>query len=103
MAMHLSVLMRNKAYLLKLTIEAQKLGSEALQEYQRKRYAYLDLIQGLIDEGIKEGRFRRVNSAVVMKVMMAMLSTITFSSRPTGSPEEMLESAMDLILRGIQT
>ena len=102
MCMHLRLLMRNKSYLLKLTLEAQKLGSKAQQDYQVRRYAYQDLIIDLIDDGINEGSFRPVNSAIVMKTLMAVLSTITFTSRPVGSPDKMLEDALDLILKGIQ-
>ena len=49
MFIHLEVLLRNKAYLIKLTFEAQRLGSEAQQYYQKKRYAYQDLLKALIE------------------------------------------------------
>jgi len=103
MYMHLEVLLRNKAYLLKLTLEAQRLDAEGQQHYQVKRYAYQDLVRALIEEGIEEGNYRPVDSAIVMKTLMAMMSTVAFTTRPVGSPEEMLDSALDMLLRGIQS
>jgi len=103
MYMHLEVLLRNKAYLLKLTLEAQRLDAEGQQRYQVKRYAYQDLVRALIEEGIEEGNYRPVDSAIVMKTLMAMMSTVAFTTRPVGSPEEMLDSALDMLLRGIQS
>jgi len=103
MYMHLEVLLRNKAYLLKLTFEAQRLDAEGQLHYQEKRYAYQDLLQALIEEGIEEGSFRPVDSAIVMKTLMAMMSTVAFTSRPVGSPKEMLDSTLDMLLRGIQS
>jgi AcrR family transcriptional regulator len=103
MRMHLEVLLRNKAYLLKLTFEAQRLSSDSQAHYQAKRYAYQDMLQDLIEEGIQEGSFRPVNAAMVMKTLLAMMSTLIFTTRPVGTPEEMLEVALDIVLRGIQT
>jgi AcrR family transcriptional regulator len=101
MHMHLEVLLRNKAYLLKLTLEAQRLSAESQQHYQVKRYAYQDLIRDLVEEGITEGSFRPVDSAMVMKSLLSIMSTVAFTSRPVGTREEMLDKALDLILRGI--
>jgi len=102
MHMHLEVLLRNKAYLLKLTLEAQRLSTESQQRYQVKRYRYQDMLQGLINEGIEEGNFRTIDSAMVMKILLAMISSVAFTSRPVGTREEMLDSALDLILKGIK-
>jgi AcrR family transcriptional regulator len=102
MYMHLEVLLRNKAYLLKLTFEAQRLDAEGQQHYQEKRYAYQDLLRALIEEGIEEGCYRPVDSAIVMKMLMAMMSTVAFTTRPVGSSKEMLGSTLDMLLRGIQ-
>ena len=103
MYMHLEVLLRNRAYLLKLTFEAQRLDAEGQQHYQEKRYAYQDLLRALIEEGIEEGSYRPVDSAIVMKTLMAMMSTVAFTTRPVGTPKEMLDSTLDMLLRGIQS
>lgn len=102
MRMHLEVLLRNKAFLLKLTFEAQRLSVESQEYYQAKRYAYQDLLRGLIEEGIQEGSFRPVDSAMVMKTLLSMMSTVIFTTRPVGTPEEMLDISLDIVLRGIR-
>jgi AcrR family transcriptional regulator len=102
MHMHLEVLLRNKAYLLKLSYEAQRLSVEKQQRYQVKRYRYQDMLKGLIEEGIEEGSFRRIDSTIVMKMLMAMMSTAVYTTRPVGSPEKMLDSALNILLQGIQ-
>jgi len=100
--MHLDVLLRDKAFILKLSLEAQRLSAENQQRYQVLRYAFQDLITELIEEGITDGSYRSVDSAMVMKTLLAMMSSVVFTSRPVGTPQEMLEKTLDMIFKGIQ-
>jgi AcrR family transcriptional regulator len=101
MQMHLSFLLEKKAFYLKLSLEIQRLRVESQQHYQAKRYVYQDLVQGLVEEGIQEGSFRPVNAAMAMKTLISMMTPIVFTTRPVGTPEEMLEDALDLFFEGL--
>jgi hypothetical protein len=82
--------------------EAQRLKVESQQRIQVDRYAYQDLIKNLIEQGISEGSFRPVEPAMAMKTLISMMTPVVFTSRPTGTPEEMLESGLDMILSGLE-
>ncbi len=101
MQMHLGFLLEKKAFYLKLSLEIQRLRLESQQHYQAKRYVYQDLIQALIEEGIAEGSFRPVNPAMATKTLISMMTPIVFTTRPTGTPEEMLEDGLDLFFEGL--
>ncbi len=103
MHMHLEILLRDRAFFLRLAYEAQRLSQEAQQKYQAMRYAYQDLIVGLIDAGVADGSFRAVDSAMVVKILLASMSSVLYTTRPVGTPQEMLDKVLDLILSGIQT
>ncbi len=102
MKMHLDILLRDTAFILKVTIAAQSLGAESQQRYQIKRYAYQDRLQALIEEGIAQGSIRPINAAVATKSLLAIMTPVVFTTRPVGSPEEMLDDALDIFLKGIQ-
>jgi hypothetical protein len=91
-----------KEFYLKLSFEVQRLAIESQKSIQRKRHAYQDLIRQLIDEGIREGAFREVDSLLVTRVLITALTPTVFTSRPTGTPEEMLDTALDVIMDGIR-
>ncbi|NMC78861.1 MAG: TetR/AcrR family transcriptional regulator [Chloroflexi bacterium] len=99
---HLEILMRDKAMILKLSLEAQRLSLESQQRYQMLRHAYQDMVIGLIDEGLADGSFRAVDSAIAMKTLFSMMSSLVFTTRPVGTPQEMLDKALDLILNGLR-
>ncbi|MBC8509353.1 MAG: TetR/AcrR family transcriptional regulator [Chloroflexi bacterium] len=102
MKMHLDILLRNTAFILKVTLAAQRLNAESQQRYQIKRYAYQDRLQALIEEGIAQGSIRPINAAIAMKTLLAIMTPVVFTTRPVGSPEEMLDDALDIFLKGIQ-
>jgi TetR/AcrR family transcriptional regulator, cholesterol catabolism regulator len=102
MQLHLNFLVSRKDFYLKLSFEVQRLSIESQQRIQVKRHAYQDLVRQLIDEGIREGSFRAVDSLLATRTLIAMLTPTVFTSRPSGTPEEMLEAAADIILKGIQ-
>ncbi len=100
--MHLEVLMRNRAFIFKLSFEFQRLPLGVQAHHEVKRQAYQDLLMNLIEEGIANGSFRSVDADMVMKSLLSILSSVIMTSRPTGTPAEMLDKALDLILKGIQ-
>jgi AcrR family transcriptional regulator len=102
MQMHLVFLLENRAFYLRLMFEAQRLKAESQQRIQAHRYAYQDLVKTLIDKGIQQGCFRSVDATMAMKTLISMMTPVVYTSRPSGTPEEMLEAGMDLILKGLQ-
>lgn len=102
MQMHLAYLVDNKNLYLKLTVEAQRLSLGSQQQIQSKRYGYQDMIRTLVEEGIKQEEFRPVNPLFAARSIITLLSLAVFTSRPTGTPEEMLEDAIAIFFEGIQ-
>jgi AcrR family transcriptional regulator len=102
MEKHLEYLLANKDFYLKLSFEVQRMGIESQQRMQVGRHAYQDLIRRLIDEGIQEGAFRPVDALMVSRTLITILTPTVFTSRPSGTPLEMLNSVFDILLRGIQ-
>ena len=103
MHMHMDHLLKNKAFYLRLTTEAGRLHKESQQRIQVQRHAYQDMLQDLIKEGIDEGSFRPVNAAVAMKTLISMMGPVVFTTRPVGTPAEMLDDALDLLFNGMQS
>ena len=102
MKIHLDYLIDNKEFYLKLSFEVQRLALESQQRIQVKRHAYQDMIRRLIDDGIQEGAFRPVNALLVSRTLITALTPAVYTSRPTGTPQEMLDEAFDIIMKGIQ-
>jgi AcrR family transcriptional regulator len=99
---HVEVLAANKEFYLKLGFEVQRLSLETQKRIQVRRHAYQDLIRRLIDEGIREGSFRKVDSLFVARMLIVAATPTIFTSRPTGTPQQMLNTALDIFMRGIQ-
>ena len=102
MEMHLVYLVDRKLLFLKLTMEAQRLALESQQQIQIARHAYQDMLRALIEEGIQCGEFRKVNPLFAARSIFTLLSTVVFTTRPTGSPEEMLQEALGIFFTGIK-
>jgi AcrR family transcriptional regulator len=102
MEKHLEFLLARKEFYLKLSFEVSRLSLESQKRLQVGRHAYQDRIRRLIEEGIQEGAFRPVDALLVTRTLITALTPTVFTSRPSGTPQEMLESAFDIILRGIQ-
>jgi TetR/AcrR family transcriptional regulator, cholesterol catabolism regulator len=99
---HVEVLAASREFYVRLSFEVQRLGIQAQKRIQLRRHAYQDLIRALIDEGMQEGAFRKVDSLTVARVLIVSITPTIFTSRPTGTPQEMSDTALDVILRGIQ-
>jgi AcrR family transcriptional regulator len=102
MLMHMRYLVENKHTFLKLSVEAQRLSLESQEQIQTKRHAYQDMIRALIEDGTRTGELRAVNSLLAARSIFNLLATAVFTSRPTGTPEEMLDDVLDIFFTGIQ-
>jgi AcrR family transcriptional regulator len=100
--MHMRYLVKNKHTFLKLSVEIQRLSLESQDRIQVKRHAYQDLVRALIEEGIRVKEFRSVNALLAARSIFNLLGTAVFTSRPTGSPEEMLDEVLAIFFAGIQ-
>jgi TetR/AcrR family transcriptional regulator, cholesterol catabolism regulator len=98
----LEFLLDNKEFYLKLSGEIQRLGAESQRRIQVKRHEYQDLLRSLIEQGIQEGTFRKVDTLLATRILITALTPVVFTSRPTGTPTEMLDEAFSLFLYGVQ-
>lgn len=101
--MHMEFLQANRSLFMKMSMEAQRLKPESQNKIQEKRHAYQDLIRALIEEGIREGAFRKVDSLLAARILITSLAPVVFTSRPTGTPREMVKETLDIFFKGIET
>ncbi|MCJ7709071.1 MAG: TetR/AcrR family transcriptional regulator [Anaerolineales bacterium] len=99
---HLQYMAANKLLFLRLTYETQRLSFESLQRIQMHRHAYQDMLCDLVREGIRNGEVRPVNPLIAIRGIFSLLTSAVYTSRPTGSAEEMLMEAFDIIFKGLE-
>jgi TetR/AcrR family transcriptional regulator, cholesterol catabolism regulator len=99
---HLTYMLANKRFYLKLSFEVQRLSMDSQQQIQIHRHAYQDMLCQLIQEGIQNGEFRPVNPLLAVRSMFALISSAVFTSRPTGTPEEMMSEMVDIMFKGLE-
>lgn len=100
--MHLDVLLRDKAFIFKLSFEFQRLPLDVQALHEGKRQAYQALLRELVKEGIDEGCFRQVDPDLTVKILLSILSSVILTARPTGTPLEMLNEGLELIFKGLE-
>ncbi len=98
---HLEYLLANKELYLKLTFEVQRLALESQQRIQVMRYTYQDLLCKLIEEAVQEGAFRPVSPLLAARTILALLTPAVYTTRPTGTPEQMMDEALDIFYHGV--
>jgi hypothetical protein len=99
---HLEHLLANKDFYTKMTYEVQRLNMDCQRRIQAKRHAYQDLLRGLVEDAIREGSFRPINPLLAARTILSLLSPAVFTSRPTGTPEQMMDEAIEIFYRGVQ-
>ncbi len=99
---HAEYVMASKEFFLKLSFEVQRLSLESQKRIQVARHDYQDTIRQIIDDGIREGAFRKVDSLLAARLLIQAVTPTIVTSRPTGTPQKMLERALDIMLTGIQ-
>lgn len=102
MFMHLAYLLDNKKHFWKLSLEGQRLAIESQQKIQVSRHLYQDLLREIVEDGIQAGEFRAVNPQITARSILSLLSIAAFTTRPTGTPEEMLEEILSICFEGIK-
>ena len=102
MQMHLKYLVANKNAFLILSFEAQRLSQESQQRIQTARHSYQDMLRKLIEEGIQQRELRPTDPLLAARSILSLLSIVVYTTRPTGTPEEMLEEALAILFQGIQ-
>jgi len=99
---HLEYLLENKDFLNRMLYEVQRLGPESQRRIQIQRHAYQDLLCRLVEEATREGSFRPVNPLLAARTILAILSPAVFTHRPTGTPEQMMDEAIEIFIRGVR-
>ena len=99
---YMEYLATNEDFYMKLSLEVQRLAQESLERIQRKRHALQDMVRIIIEEGIREGSFRPVDSLLATRVIFTALTPAVYATRPSGSRQQMMEEAFTLMLKGIQ-
>lgn len=102
METYIESLQANKNLFMKLTIESQRLKLESQKQIQEKRHAYQDMIRALIDEGMREGVFRKVNPLLAARLLLGTMTPVICGSRFTGTPRQMLKETLDIFFKGIE-
>ena len=102
MEAYLESLQANKNLFLKLSVESQRLKLESQKQIQDKRHAYQDIIRALIEEGVREGKFRPVNFLLAARLLVGNVGLVLYGSRLTGTPQEMLRETLDIFFMGIE-
>jgi TetR/AcrR family transcriptional regulator, cholesterol catabolism regulator len=102
MEAYLESLQANKNLFLKLSVESQRLKPESQKQIQDKRHAYQDMVRALIEEGIREGMFRPVNSLLAARLLVGNIGLVLYGSRITGTPQNMLRDTLDIFFKGIE-
>jgi AcrR family transcriptional regulator len=101
MQAHLEHLLEQKDFYTNLLFEVQRLSIEDQRRLQVKRHVYQDLLCSLIGQAIQEGAFRPVTPLLAARIILSLLTPAVFTSRPTGTPEQMMEEAIDIFYRGV--
>ena len=99
---HLEFLINNKIFFREISMEAVHLEQVGQQSILKKRYAYQDLLRNILDQGVKEGVFRPINTRLVVRSLIAILEALAYTTRPTGAPQEMLADVLELFMHGIE-
>lgn len=99
---HVAALDARKDFYLRLSFEVQRLSLQAQKRIQARRHEYQDLVAQLIAEGIREGSFRSVDPLPVARMMIVATTPTIFTSRPSGTPQQMLDETLDVVLRGLR-
>ena len=98
---HLAYILKNKKHFWRLSMEAQRLSIDSQNRVQAKRYVYQDLLRQVVEDGIQAGEFRPINPQIVARSILNLLTVAAFTTRPTGTPEEMLEEILSMCFNGI--
>ncbi len=98
---YLDFLLGSKEFRVRLMGEVERLGPASQRRIQIQRHAYQDLLCALVQQAIQEGAFRPVNPLLAARTIMMLLTPAAYTSRPTGTPEQMMDEALDIFYNGV--
>jgi AcrR family transcriptional regulator len=93
---------KNKNFFSELSLQVMQLGPAAQARSMKKRYAYQDLLRGVLEQGVLEGAFRPINTRLATRALLSIMEGMVYTTRPTGTPREMLADALDMFMHGIK-
>ena len=93
----------NKNFFTEISMQVPQLGPEVQKHIMNKRYAYQDLLRGILEQGVQEGAFRRVNTRLATRTLLSIMEVLVYTTRPTGPPREMLADVLDIFMNGIES
>ena len=98
---NLGVPKQYRTVLMWLNTESDFLEEDYRKRLKTARYAYQDIIKSVIKNGVKSGVFRKTNADLMTHLLINSIISIIYTSRPSASPEKMLDETMDIFLHGI--
>lgn len=98
---HLGVPKQYRTVLMWLNTESDYLEEEYLRRLKAARYAYQDIIKSVIENGVTAGIFRKTDAGLMARLLINSMLSIVYTSRPSASPEKMLDETMNIFLHGI--
>lgn len=98
---HLAVPKQYRTVLMWLNTESDYLEEEYRKRLKAARYAYQDIIKSVIENGVTAGIFRKTDAGLMTRLLLNSVIAIVYTSRPSASPERMLDETMNIFLHGI--
>ena len=98
---HLGVPKQYRTVLMWLNTESNYLEEEYQKRLKIARYAYQDIIKTVIENGVSAGIFRKTDANLMARLLINSVIAIVYTSRPSASPEKMMEETMNIFLHGI--
>lgn len=100
---HLRVPKQYRTVLMWLNAESNYLEEEYQKRLKGMRYAYQDIIKSVIEKGVNAGIFRKTDADLMTRLLINSVIAILYTSRPSASPENMLDETMNIFLHGIMS
>ncbi|ADL03940.1 TetR/AcrR family transcriptional regulator [Lacrimispora saccharolytica] len=98
---HLRIPKQYRTVLMWFHTESDYLEEEYRKRLKAVRYAYQDIIKSVIEKGMATGIFRKTDADLLTRLLMNSVLAIVYTSRPSASPEKMLDETMNIFLHGI--
>ncbi|MFD1402909.1 TetR/AcrR family transcriptional regulator [Robinsoniella peoriensis] len=101
MEMNLTYTKENNGLLLWVKSEERFLVAAYQKRLKKLHYDYQDMFQSVIERGISDGFFRNTDSSLATRLLINSMLYIVYTTRPSNSPEDMLNMTLDIFLHGI--